>query len=90
MSSICGRRGHRYIEEATSPEERYAGQGRGLKQVLEEMRGTSPANVEFAQAAARVLERRVDNASPRAPRAALAAWLAAPRRQLSAGLIRNQ
>jgi len=50
--------------EGIKPEERYAGQGWGLKQVLEEMHGTSPANVDFAQAAARVLERRVDNAPP--------------------------
>ena len=47
--------------EGIKPEERYAGQGWGLKQVLVEMHGTSPANVDFAQAAARVLERRVDN-----------------------------
>jgi hypothetical protein len=50
--------------EGIKPEERYAGQGWGLKQVLEEMQGTSPANVDFAQAAARVLEGRVDNAPP--------------------------
>ena len=50
--------------EGIKPEERYAGQGWGLKQVLEEMHGTSPASVDFAQAAARVLERRVDNAPP--------------------------
>jgi len=50
--------------EGIKPEERYAGQGWGLKQVLQEMRGGSPANVDFAQAAAWVLERRVDNAPP--------------------------
>ena len=50
--------------EGTKPEERYAGEGWGLKQVLEEMHGTSPANVDFAQAAVRVLERRVANAPP--------------------------
>jgi len=48
--------------EGTNPGERYAGQGWGLKQVLQEMRGGSPANVDFAQAAERVLERRVANA----------------------------
>ena len=50
--------------EGIKPEERYAGQGWGLKQVLEEMRGQPPANVDFAAAAARVLERRVRNAPP--------------------------
>ena len=50
--------------EGTRPEERYAGQGWGLAQVLEEMRGEPPANVDFAEAAARVLERRVRNAPP--------------------------
>ncbi|GMQ75901.1 MAG: hypothetical protein BMS9Abin01_1162 [Gammaproteobacteria bacterium] len=50
--------------EGIKPEERYAGQGWGLKQVLEEMRGQPPANVDFADAAARVLERRVRNAPP--------------------------
>lgn len=50
--------------EGIKPEERYAGQGWGLKQVLEEMHGASPVNVDFAQAAARVLERRVRNAPP--------------------------
>ena len=50
--------------EGTKPEERYAGEGWGLKQVLEEMHGSSPANVDFAQAAVRVIERRVANAPP--------------------------
>jgi hypothetical protein len=50
--------------EGIKPEERYAGQGWGLKQVLEQMRGQPPANVDFADAAARVLERRVRNAPP--------------------------
>ncbi len=35
-----------------------------LEQVLEEMRGEPPVNVDFAEAAARVLERRVRNAPP--------------------------
>jgi hypothetical protein len=48
--------------EGVNPRERYAGQGWGLRQVLEEMRGQPPANVDFADAAARVLERRVRNA----------------------------
>ena len=48
--------------EGSRPEERYAGQGWGLAQVLAEMRGGLPANVDFAGAAARVLERRVQNA----------------------------
>ncbi len=48
--------------EGTKLGERYAGQGWGLAQVLEEMNGGSPANVDFAEAAARVLERRVQNA----------------------------
>jgi len=50
--------------EGIEPGERYAGRGWGLKQVLEEMRGGSPANVDFAAAAAQVLERRVRNAPP--------------------------
>lgn len=41
--------------EGTKLEERYAGQGWGLAQVLAEMNGGSPANVDFAEAAARVL-----------------------------------
>ena len=48
--------------EGSKPEERYAGQGWGLAQALEEMHGGLPANVDFAEAAARVLERRVQNA----------------------------
>lgn len=50
--------------EGIKPEERYAGEGWGLKQVLEEMRGARPVNADFAAAAARVLERRVRNAPP--------------------------
>ena len=48
--------------EGTKLEERYAGQGWGLAQALAEMHGGLPANVDFAEAAARVLERRVGNA----------------------------
>jgi hypothetical protein len=48
--------------EGTKPEERYAGEGWGLAQVLQDMRGVQPVNVDFAEAAARVLERRVQNA----------------------------
>ncbi len=48
--------------EGIKPEERYEGQGWGLKQVLEEMHGELPASDDFAAAARRVLERRVHNA----------------------------
>ncbi len=48
--------------EGTKLEERYAGQGWGLAQALAEMHGGLPANVDFAEAAARALERRVRNA----------------------------
>lgn len=48
--------------EGIKVEERYAGEGWGLAQVLVEMRGDQPANVDFAAAAARVLARRVNNA----------------------------
>lgn len=50
--------------EGVDPRERYAGQGWGLKQVLEEMRGGQAAHVDFRDAAARVLEQRVRNAPP--------------------------
>lgn len=53
--------------EGTSPTERYQGQGWGLLQVLEEMQATSPgqpAAQEFANAAKRVLSRRIANAPP--------------------------
>ena len=53
--------------EGTNPAEQYRGQGWGLRQVLEEMRPASPgqpAAVEFAEAAKRVLQRRVDNCPP--------------------------
>lgn len=52
--------------EGVKPEERYAGQGWGLLQVLEEMRGTPHPGVdapaEFARAAESVIRRRVQNA----------------------------
>lgn len=52
--------------EGTKPTERYNGYGWGLLQVLEEMRGTPApgpeATAEFSRAAARVLQRRVQNA----------------------------
>lgn len=48
--------------EGTHPGERYRGEGWGLLQVLREMRDLDPANAAFADAAARVLERRIANA----------------------------
>ncbi len=49
--------------EGTKSTERYAGQGWGLLQVLEQMHGAGPgAAREFSQAAADVLARRVKNA----------------------------
>jgi hypothetical protein len=52
--------------EGVLPTERYHGQGWGLLQVLEVMRGSSEANAtdEFAHAARTVLTRRVQNAPP--------------------------
>ena len=53
--------------EGTNPAEQYRGIGWGLRQVLEEMRPVSPgqpAAVEFAEAAKRVLHRRVNNSPP--------------------------
>ena len=53
--------------EGVAASERYRGQGWGLLQVLEEMRGTprGPAAArEFSGAAKRVLQRRVENAPP--------------------------
>lgn len=50
--------------DGTNPKERYRGQGWGLQQVLVEMHGAAPANVDFSAASARVLERRVRNAPP--------------------------
>lgn len=52
--------------EGVKPEERYAGQGWGLLQVLEAMRGQpctgEPATAEFARAAEEIIRRRVQNA----------------------------
>jgi len=48
--------------EGVKVEERYDGQGWGLKQVLQSMEGELPAKEDFAAAAQRVLERRVRNA----------------------------
>lgn len=50
--------------EGIKPEERYQGEGWGLMQALQEMRGVRPVNDDFAAAAAAVLERRVRNAPP--------------------------
>jgi hypothetical protein len=53
--------------EGTSATERYNGQGWGLLQVLEDMRGEPrghAAAVEFSQAAKRTLERRIQNSPP--------------------------
>lgn len=50
--------------EGVNPSERYGGQGWGLMQVLTEMKDVSsgqPAAREFAAAAKRVLDRRIDN-----------------------------
>lgn len=48
--------------EGISPDERYRGEGWGLLQVLEEMRGDRDAITEFVRAADVVLTRRVRNA----------------------------
>ncbi len=53
--------------EGTNPDERYKGQGWGLLQVLENMKGTGSekaALVEFSNSAKFVLQRRVDNSDP--------------------------
>lgn len=51
--------------EGTKPSERYNGEGWGLLQVLEGMRGSGGgAAAEFARSAAAVLERRVRNSPP--------------------------
>ena len=53
--------------EGVLASERYNGQGWGLLQVLQEMRGTprgAAAATEFSHASARVLERRVRNSPP--------------------------
>ena len=66
--------------EGTKATERYKGQGWGLLQVLEEMRGTPApgpaATAEFARAASAVMERRVRNAPPeRGEKRWLRGWL---------------
>ena len=65
--------------EGTKPTERYRGEGWGLLQVLEEMRGYPTgrtATAEFSRAAAAVLTRRVQNApAARGEQRWLAGWL---------------
>ena len=65
--------------EGIKPTERYNGQGWGLLQVLEEMKGYptgSAATAEFSRAAAAVLTRRVQNApAARGEQRWLAGWL---------------
>lgn len=62
--------------EGIAPGERYRGRGWGLKQVLQAMQGRLPANEDFADAAARVLERRVRDAPPgRREKRWLPGWL---------------
>jgi hypothetical protein len=59
--------------EGTNPAERYAGQGWGLLQVLADMRAGTPG--EFAEAAKRVLSRRVANSTAaRGEKRWLAGW----------------
>ena len=53
--------------EGTNPKERYTGQGWGLLQVLENMKGTEigkAALTEFSNSAKFVLQRRVNNSDP--------------------------
>jgi hypothetical protein len=51
--------------EGTAPSERYDGEGWGLLQVLQEMKLDSPnPQKAFAEAAKRVLQRRIDHAPP--------------------------
>ena len=64
--------------EGTNPGERYAGQGWGLLQVLEEMRTVTPqtAPSEFSRAAEVVMRRRVKNSPPaRGEQRWLAGWV---------------
>lgn len=69
-----------------APRERYRGVGWGLAQVLEEMRGEPCASVDFADAAVRVLERRVRNAPPARGEARwLAGWRARARAYAAPG-----
>lgn len=66
--------------EGTKASERYKGQGWGMLQVLQEMRGTPRGNaavIEYAAAADRVLTRRVANAPKNESR-----WLAGWRNRL--------
>ena len=59
--------------EGTSPKERSRGQGWGLMQVVEDMRGGTPT--AFAEASKRVLSRRVANSPPeRGEQRWLAGW----------------
>jgi hypothetical protein len=63
--------------EGLSPKERYQGQGWGLAQVLGEMHATDArsAPAAFAEAAKKVLSRRVENAPPARTEARwLAGW----------------
>lgn len=66
--------------EGINPNERYKGQGWGLLQVLQGMKGTEPgaaALQEYSESAARVLERRVANSPPeRNEKRWLPGWLA--------------
>ena len=63
--------------EGTLPTERYHGQGWGLMQVLENMRGTQSALDEFTASAKTVLRRRVANSPPERGEARwLPGWLA--------------
>ena len=65
--------------EGLKPTERYQGQGWGLLQVLEEMRGYpqgSAATAEFSRAASEVMRRRVANSpAARGEKRWLAGWL---------------
>jgi hypothetical protein len=65
--------------EGIKPEERYQGQGWGLRDVLLEMKpvgGGAAATAEFSAAAKRVLERRVNNSPPeRGESRWLAGWM---------------
>jgi hypothetical protein len=50
--------------EGTAPSERYQGEGWGLMQVLTQMRDHGPPKAAFADAAARMLRRRVRLSPP--------------------------
>ena len=67
--------------EGTDPHERYHGQGWVLLWVLMEMRDVPAGQAaarEFARAAKRVLDRRIDNSPPQTRRRPLARGLAPP------------